>query len=80
MKISVNLHHRDCSSILIEENGRIIVDHDGYMPYLNNHLGGDDTNFVIDNDTGMILNWKPITMEQIQEAHNNGELRINNED
>lgn len=36
------------------------LEYDGYVPF--GSLGGDDyVEMEIDNDTGQILNWKPLT-------------------
>jgi hypothetical protein len=33
------------------------------MPYVNQILGGDDTQLKIDNETGKIIGWTPIQIE-----------------
>lgn len=35
----------------------------GYLPYVNDVLGGDDTSLRIDNDTGKILGWTPVKIK-----------------
>ena len=62
--ICVNMHHRDCSDVYVTGWDHKPVVH-GYMPRLNEVIsGGDDTSFVIDNDTGMILDWTPVKFDE----------------
>ena len=37
----------------------------GYAPYIRNVCMGDYFEFEVDNDTGKILNWTPINVEDI---------------
>lgn len=67
MKISISCKHSDCASMTIMEGEKTILEHDGYMPNVG-IFGGDYTELEIDNQTGLILNWKPITVEEIAEA------------
>jgi hypothetical protein len=52
------MKHNDCANISIDD-----VEHQGYMPYVNQILGGDDTQLKIDNETGKIIGWTPIQIE-----------------
>ena len=65
--IKLYLKHDDrVDFVFVNENSQTITkDHDGYMPKVNNLLGGDYTRFVIDNETGKILNWKPVTLADL---------------
>jgi hypothetical protein len=51
-----------------DKNGKTILDHDGYVPDFF-FGGGDYIELTIDNETGKIEGWKPITVEQIKEYH-----------
>ena len=44
--------------------GMPIFEHDGYMPDMG-MLGGDQTELTIDNATGTIIGWKPITPQDV---------------
>jgi hypothetical protein len=35
----------------------------GYLPRVNSVLGGDETSLNIDNETGTIIGWTPIKIE-----------------
>ena len=40
-------------------------EHDGYVPQ-SSLGGGDYVELAIDNETGQILNWKPLTEEDLK--------------
>lgn len=64
--IQVNTHSRDCHSFTFITEDNEFVDHDGYNPGV---LGaGDDLWFKVDNETGQILNWKPISISDLSEG------------
>lgn len=66
MKISLYLKHDDRVSMIINENDVDVYESCDYLPYVG-CLGGDHTELVIDNETGKILNWKPITKEEYED-------------
>jgi hypothetical protein len=64
--IELFMKHNDMANFeATDENGKKVFAHDGYMPYTEN-LGGDDTELTIDNATGKIIGWVPITLEEIK--------------
>jgi len=48
------------------KDGELIAGHEGYVPpWLTDPLWGEDYVYIdIDNDTGRIVGWKPITEHQ----------------
>jgi hypothetical protein len=54
-----------------DDDGNEILDVDGYAPYIQNFSGGDDLNFKIDNETGKIIGWVPLTKDNIEEILQN---------
>ena len=60
--IELYLKHNDLTDIKIKH---LDIDIDGeYVPHIGN-LGGDDTNLDICLDCGQVLDWEPITDEEI---------------
>lgn len=80
MRISIFMKHNDMTSITVSDNDKVVAEGDGYMPYLNSHLGGDDTQMTIDNETGKIIGWEPITIEDLFRAKEEGQIRFINDD
>jgi len=67
MNITIYAHSRDCSSVnIFDENDNMLFDHGGYFPYIGHLCEGDDLEITIDNETGKILGWVPLTEEDIQ--------------
>lgn len=67
MKISICAKCSDLCAITVEDDkGKTILDHDGYVPDFF-FGGGDYIELTIDNETGKIEDWKPITIDQIKE-------------
>lgn len=67
MKISICAKCSDLCAVTVQDDkGKTILEHDGYVPdfFLG---GGDYVEMTIDNDTGKIIGWKPITIDQINE-------------
>ena len=54
-----------CDSVLTK-NGKILVEHDGYVPSIMPEGGGDYVDIEIDVATGKILNWVVPTEDQIK--------------
>lgn len=48
-----------------DQNGDIMYNDTGYV----GQLGGDYIRLTIDNATGKIMDWKPVTVEDIEKAH-----------
>lgn len=68
MQIYINSHHRDCFSMTIsDDDGNRILDGDGYAPHIQNFSGGDDLDFIIDNETGKIIGWVPLTEDDVED-------------
>jgi hypothetical protein len=72
MKISIDAKCSDCCVVRVEDaNGNELYDKDGYVPeFLSIGEWGDYLRLTIDNDTGKILNWKPIKKEDLQGEDN----------
>lgn len=49
-----------CFGALFDDKGKLVEEHDGYVPNIKALGGGDYLRLEIDNATGQILNWKPI--------------------
>ena len=67
-----------CSDLCCTEyrvDGKTLKKTDGYAPNIKGVCGGDDIQFDLDLDTGMILTYKPITHERVL-----AELNANSED
>ena len=52
---------------IVDEHGDELVDKSGYMPDIENVCGGDYIEFVVDNATGRIVGWVPLTMDTVKE-------------
>lgn len=78
MYITVYMKHDDRCSMMIEDgHGDWLLNaHSDYMPYLG-VFGGDDTKLRIDNATGQIIGWKPLTRDQIKEWNEEQNARTN---
>lgn len=62
--IRLFLKHDDRANFeLVSPGGNVLLESEGYLPYVG-ILGGDDTAIEIDNETGKIIDWKPITSEE----------------
>lgn len=57
--VTIYMKHDDRASIMMDE----VEIHGDYLPHVNNNIGGDDTQFKIDNETGKIIGWEPIKIE-----------------
>ena len=55
MIVNLFMKHNDC---VVLSMGSVEIQ--GYLPHVNSVLGGDDTDLIIDNETGLIINWTPI--------------------
>jgi len=64
--VRLYMKHNDCASVEIVDNtGKTLYQRDGYMPYeLNDSLGGDDTELLIENETGRIIGWQPCNLPE----------------
>lgn len=66
--VFVYAHASDSQSYsFVGENREEIAQHTGYAPFIKNLCGGDDVDFEIDNATGKIIGWVPITDDQLEE-------------
>ena len=60
-----------CSTIYTDKNGKV-TESDGYVPQgIGIDSYGDYVDIDIDMQTGQILNWKPVTDEQVIKAQKN---------
>lgn len=50
-----------CDIQLINENDKLVESYDGYVPSNIGIGGGDYLEFQVDNATGKIIDWVPIT-------------------
>lgn len=65
--VKMQAHTRDCFSVQLEDKeGYEILDEQGYVPHWMPGKEYDNVNFEIDNETGQILNWKPIQIEDLE--------------
>lgn len=72
--ITLSMKHSDMAVFTAaDSNGNFLVELDGYMPDVGN-LGGDYTTFQIDNATGKILNWEPITNIEIEKLKEENDI------
>ena len=55
--VYISMKHNDMANIQMDD-----VEHDGYMPY-SGIFGGDYTSFEVDNETGKIIGWVPLRIE-----------------
>ena len=72
-KTSVIAIHAKCSDLcfyeLIDDKDQHLTQHNGYVPsWMPGDHYGDYIILEIDRETGMILNWKRPTDEQLTEA------------
>lgn len=71
--VSVYMKHNDLTSFEVFTKDKTLYEKDSdYLPEVA-VFGGDDTTLQIDNMTGKIIDWKPITTEQLQELKNENE-------
>lgn len=54
-----------CNDLASFQVDHLDIDHNGYMPYVGNGIGGDYINLTICMDCGKVQNWKPITDEAV---------------
>lgn len=62
-----------CGGDLIDKDGMVLKQHDGYVPGFFPGGGGDYVELDIDIDTGQILNWRKPSAEQIEEFIGDGD-------
>lgn len=66
--ISIQAHCSDSFTLIGTLDGNQIHEYSGYVPGDIGCLGsGDDVCMDIDAETGQILNWKPVTLDQLTE-------------
>ena len=67
IKICVSVKHSDLASLIIEKDTKTVLDHDGYMLPIQGISDDEDyTSFEVDNETGKIIGWKPLTEKDIK--------------
>jgi len=78
MKITVGGKCSDMAWFNVTKDGVPVIDHHGYMPSIKS-IGGDDyIELDIDNETGKIIGWVPLTDASIEDLKD--ELGIEDED
>lgn len=61
-----------CSVDMTTKSGDILFEFDGtYPPTINKLCGGDYIELSVDNLTGIIFGWKPLTKEDIKDILEN---------
>jgi hypothetical protein len=72
---SINAKCSDlCFVELKDENGKVIAEHDGYVPdFMPEEHYGDYVELDIDLETGRILNWKKPTAATMAKPRHNAE-------
>ena len=70
MKLTIQAHCSDSFYMTVEKDDGTEVEYNGYVPkFLGDH-GGDDVCLTIDNATGQVVGWIPLTEEQLNETLN----------
>jgi len=68
MRLRVGVKCNDmCQAVLTGDDGGFLKDHAGYAPAIVPGGPGDYVEFEIDLATGRLLNWKPPTLEEIND-------------
>lgn len=65
VKVVVKLY-RDCNTKLYDSEHKTILDHYGEAFIIPGLCGDGYINATIDNQTGRIIGWKPITEEKLE--------------
>lgn len=66
--VKLFMKHNDTAFIeAVDPNGVTVFERDGYMPYVG-VLGGDESSFEVDNETGKIKGWEPIKLEDLENS------------
>lgn len=69
MKIAIGGKCSDMGWMQVtDEEGVRIIDYDGYVPEIAAIGGGDYIEIEIDNDTGKVIGWVPLTVSALQES------------
>jgi hypothetical protein len=69
VKIYIGCKHSDMFNMtVVDDEGNELLEHNGYGVGLFGvfNEGDDYINLTIDNDTGKIIGWKPMTKEEIE--------------
>jgi hypothetical protein len=63
-RVTIDMKHNDLVNMeLVDETGKRVFEHDGYMPQLGMFNEGDDqTTLVVDNETGVNQRKKTTTI------------------
>lgn len=68
MKIFLDAKCSDlCYTTITDDKGFIIFENDGYVPRFKGIGGGKYLDIQIDNKTGKIIGWVPLTQEEVDE-------------
>ena len=66
MKITISAKCNDMFGMLItDDKNKTVLDYDGYVPDIESIGGGDYIELEIDNATGTIIGWVPLTEKTI---------------
>jgi hypothetical protein len=55
-----------CYTTIIDQEGNEILEGDGYVPNIKGIGGGDYLSIKVDNATGKIVGWVPVTEDDIK--------------
>lgn len=67
MKINITGKCSDTFGLTVQDDfGEELIDYVGYAPALANVCDGDYIDMEIDNDTGKIIGWVPLTKRSIK--------------
>ena len=68
--IKITAHVRDCFSATTTDSEGEEYDYQGYVPsWMPGESYGDDFTLLVDNETGRILNWKPVDIDDVKEEN-----------
>jgi len=65
--VHINANHDDRYSVRFELDSGEPIKHEGYALHMDGLGGGSYTRMAIDNATGQIIGWVPLTEEAIAE-------------
>lgn len=68
MKISISAKCSDMCSTTVKDETGILFNTAGYAPSIDAVGDGDYISLEIDNDTGTIVGWTPLTLTELKEA------------
>lgn len=68
MIVSIGGKVRDMGYIILSQDDETYAFREcDYMPYISFLCGGDDIDIRIDNETGKIIGWRPLELEDFED-------------